>query len=232
MSPSPAAASDGPRDSVRLSLLVGLSPAVEARFHAELSTVTFRSGKVVVEQGERSDQVYFVLSGRLLGQLVSESGREIAFTEILTGSHFGEIAALDGMPRSITVSAIEDSRLGMIGGEAFRRWLQAEPKLALALAGDFAARNRRLTERIFGLVTHDVESRVRVFLSRLAQDTGELKQGGVLRKAPSHDEIATFVGANREAVSRAIARLTAEGTLESGRRKIVIRDVDALLSDL
>lgn len=219
-------------DLPRLALLAGLDPAVSAAFCLDLAPVTARPGQVLIEQGEVSDQVYFVFSGRLLGQLVSENGREIAFAEILPGSQFGEIAALDGLPRSITVSAVEDCRLGVIAGAAFRRWCEAEPALALALARDLAARNRRLTERIFGLVAHDVETRVRLFLSRLAQAAGELKTGGVVRGAPSHDEIATFVGANREAVSRAIARLAAAGALDSGRRRIVIRDVEALMNGL
>jgi CRP-like cAMP-binding protein len=232
MIPRPAADPVGPHDAQQFSLRAGLSDAVVARFRAELFTIAVRPGQIVVDQGERSDQVYFVLSGRLIGQLVSENGREIAFTEIVVGSQFGEIAALDGMPRSITVSAIDDCRLGVLSGAAFMRWLQAEPELSLALARDLAARNRRLTERIFGLVAHDVEARVREFLSQLAQRAGELKPGGILRGAPSHEEIATFVGANREAVSRVIARLAAEGTLESGRRRIVIKDVDALLPSL
>jgi CRP-like cAMP-binding protein len=227
-----AADPDGGLKAVPFDLLSDLSPQAHADFRKELSWFTVNPGRIVIEQGERSDQVYFVLSGRLLGQLVSENGREIAFTEIRAGSHFGELAALDGHPRSITVSAIEEAQLGRIGGSAFRRWLQAEPTLALALARDLAARNRRLTERIFGLVAHDVEKRVRAFLTRMAQGAGELKPGGVLRSAPTHDEMATFVGANREAVSRVIARLSAEGVVESGRRRIVIHDVDALLDGL
>ncbi|MCU0826888.1 MAG: Crp/Fnr family transcriptional regulator [Tabrizicola sp.] len=223
---------DGARHAVRFALLSDLSPQAHADFRKELSWLAVRPGQVVIEQGERSDQVYFVSSGRLLGQLVSENGREIAFTEIRAGSHFGELAALDGQPRSITVSAIDEAHLGRVGGAAFQRWLRAEPALALALARDLAARNRRLTERIFGLVAHDVEKRVRAFLTRMAQGVGELKPGGVLRSAPSHDEIATFVGANREAVSRVIARLAAEGVIESGRRRIVIQSVDALLDGI
>jgi CRP-like cAMP-binding protein len=97
---------------------------------------------------------------------------------------------------------------------------------------DLAERNRRLTERIFALVAHDVDKRVRALLSRLAQRAGQLKPGGVLSPAPTHHAMAAYVGANREAVSRVIARLAADGVIETGRRRIAFRDIDALLRGL
>ncbi|MGC9368764.1 MAG: Crp/Fnr family transcriptional regulator [Paracoccaceae bacterium] len=225
---APAPAPDLPS----LSLLSGLDAATRAAFAADLQPISMQPGQVVVEQGDRSDDVYVVFSGRLLGVLLSTEGKEIAFAEIGPGQYFGEITALDGRERSITVSAATKSRLGVMRAVAFRRWMAREPRIAQNLALDLAERNRRLTERIFALVAHDVDKRVRALLSRLAQRAGQLKPGGVLSPAPTHHAMAAYVGANREAVSRVIARLAADGVIETGRRRIAFRDIDALLRGL
>ena len=219
-------------DLPSLSLLSGLDAATRAEFAADLQSILIQPGQIVVEQGDRSDDVYVVLSGRLLGLLLSAGGKEIAFAEIGPGQYFGELTALDGRERSITVSAATRSRLGVMRAVAFRGWMTREPRIAQNLAFELAERNRRLTERIFDLVVHDVDTRVRVLLSGLAQRAEQLKPGGVLSPAPTHHAMATYVGANREAVSRVIARLAADGVIETGRRKIAFRDIDALLKGL
>ncbi|TMV67578.1 Crp/Fnr family transcriptional regulator, partial [Thioclava sp. BHET1] len=171
-------------------------------------------------------------SGQLLGLLLSDTGREITFAEIPTGHYFGELSALDGLPRAITISAVTTARLGVMSAPQFRLWMAREPRIALNVARELAHRNRLMTERIFGLVVHNVDQRVRVLLSRLAQANGQLRRGGVLYPAPTHDALASYVGANREAVSRVLARLSAEGIIGTGRRRITFLDIEALLAGL
>lgn len=220
-----------PNPVAHFSLLAGLSPHELASFLSELRKVRVVAGQIVIIQNDLTNQVFF--SGRLHGQLTSENGRGISFTQISAGNYFGELAALDDSPRSITVSAIEKSQLGVMSGRVFRRWLTRRvPALPLALVSDLAVRNRQLTERIHGLVAHDVDKRVRSYLARLALNSGAFNVGGVLERSPSNEEIVTFVGANREAVSRVISRLACEGILESGRRRIIIRNVDAMLAGI
>lgn len=215
-----------------VSLLAGLDESTRTAFAESLHLILVRPGQIVVEQGEYTDDLYIVFGGRLLGLLLSADGKEVAFSEIGKGSYFGELAALDGHARSITVSALVESQLGLMRSAVFRGWMARDPRIAFNLATDLAKRNRVLTERIFGLVVHDVDKRVRVLLSRLAQSAGQLKPGGVLKPAPTHDAMATYVGANREAVSRAIARLTSPGMIAAGRREITFRNIDGLLKGL
>ena len=216
----------------QLALLAGLDAETVRRFAADLHPMRFAPGQIVVEQGDPSSDVYFVFSGRLLGLLMSAEGKEVAFTDIGPGRYFGEIAALDGRPRSLTISAVAECRLGRIDAGSFRAWMDRAPVIARNLALTLAERNRVLSERIYGLVVHDVDKRVRILLSRLAQSRGELRPGGRLQPAPTRDEMATYVGANREAVSRAFARLSAEGVIETGRQTVVFRDIGALLDGL
>src|SRR5690349_25156073 len=87
-----------PRDLARISLFRGLEPETHARFATEVTALLVQPGEVVIEQGDLSTDVYLVLSGGLIGVLLSEAGKEIAFTEISAGSYFGELAALDSRP--------------------------------------------------------------------------------------------------------------------------------------
>lgn len=216
-------------DLAGVSLFAGLSVASRRRIAGELRLLSVEAGQIVLAQGEPSRDVYVVLSGGLVGLLLSESGKEVSFSEIGAGSYFGEIAALDGRPRSITISAVVQSRLGRLSGEALRRWMQAEPTVAINLAADLAERIRILTDQTFGLVVHDVDTRVRILLSHLAQSRNQLVANGVIAPAPTHEAMARRIGANREAVSRVISRLVREGTIEASRQRIVLRNVAAIL---
>ncbi|WP_243721886.1 Crp/Fnr family transcriptional regulator [Meridianimarinicoccus aquatilis] len=189
-------------------------------------------GRIIVEQGEESRDFYVVLSGGVIGLLITEGGRQVSFTEMGAGRYFGELSALDGSPRSITVSASERSRIARLNNDAFQDWLEREPRILRNIAIDLAARTRVLNERVIGLIVHDVETRVRMLLVRLAQEREQLIPEGVIHPAPTHEQMATYVGANREAVSRVVARLSKEGVITSKRQKVIIHRVGDLLEGL
>ena len=189
-------------------------------------------GSIIIEEGEESQDVYFVFSGRLAGVLMSEEGKEVAFADIGPGSHFGEMSALDGEPRSLTISARTEAELGRVDGKTFVQWMVTDPIIASNVARAFARWTRQLNKRLFGLVVYDVGVRVRLLLSRLAQAQGELKPRGRLKPAPTRDDMANYVGANREAVSRVMAQLARDGIITTGRQEVCFLDVDQLLDGL
>ncbi|MCE8510435.1 Crp/Fnr family transcriptional regulator [Ruegeria pomeroyi] len=215
-----------------VSLLAGLETEVLAEFADDLELVTVYTGQTVMEQGETSTEMYVVVRGRLVGLLLSPNGKEVAFTEITSGRYFGELSALDGRPRSLTISAAETTVLARMPAQRLLDWMAREPRLAHNLAIDLAERNRALTERVFGLVVHDVDKRVRALLIQQAQAAQQLKPGGVLDPSPTHDVIANYIGATREAVSRVMARLAAAGVIETGRRRLEIADIEQLFEGL
>ncbi|WP_245706501.1 Crp/Fnr family transcriptional regulator [Ruegeria marina] len=216
----------------QVSLLSGLESEQIRRFGDDLEPVTVHTGQTVVEQGETSNEMYVVLSGRLVGLLLSPNGKEVAFTEITAGRYFGELSALDNRPRSLTISAVETTELGRMPAVKLLEWMAEVPRLSRNLAIDLAERNRVLTERVFGLVVHDVDKRVRALLIQQAQEAQQLKPGGALDPSPTHDQIANYIGATREAVSRVLARLSASGVIETGRRRLEILDIEQLFEGL
>lgn len=215
-----------------MPLFQGVSAENLAMIAKDFQEVRVAEGRIVVEQGEASRDFYVVLEGGLIGLLITEGGRQVSFTEIGSGQYFGELSALDGSPRSITVSASEPSKLGRLGVEAFQKWLELEPRILRNLAVDLARRTRTMNDRIIGLIVHDVETRVRMLLVRLAQEREQLIPDGVIQPAPTHEAMATFVGANREAVSRVVARLNKNGIITAKRQKVVIKQVNRLLEGI
>lgn len=211
-----------------LPLFQGLSQTALDRVRSDFVPRRLRAGDTLFQKDDPGDGVYLLLSGQLNGHVISATGRELVLTTILPVRLFGELAVLDDLPRSLTISAVTDSRLLHMSDRRFRKTLETEPRVALNLATELGRRNRTLNARVFGLFTHDVETRLCELLLGMAQEAGQRHPGGVLDAAPTHEAIAAQIGANREAVSRAMSRLTGLGLIEASRRRIVLRDIEAL----
>lgn len=225
----PSASLDRTVALAKNSLCIGLDMEIVAKISAQIQVTKALPGHVIFHHGDTNDDVYLLLEGTVIGQLVAESGREIVFTEMSAGTFFGELAALDGAPRSVTLSAKDEVVLGRLTGKQFTSLLTENSGLAINLATELGRRVRRMNERMFGLVVHDVGTRVRLHLMRLAQEQGKLIDNAVLEPVPTHEEIATYIGANREAVSRAITRLNRSGLIKASRKNILIKDCSGLL---
>ncbi|WP_106746233.1 Crp/Fnr family transcriptional regulator [Yoonia maritima] len=211
------------------SLFSGISDDELSVIAQKMDVIAAPRGRLVMQHGDFTSETYFLISGGVIGQLVADNGREILFTEIAVGGYFGELAALDGAARSITISASADCVFAKLSGAKFREILLAHPQTAVNLATDLGAQLRGMNERVFDLVVHSVETRVSIRLMQLAQAQEQLIQGGVINDAPTREGMANFVGSNREAVSRAIARLNKAGIIETMHKKVVILDLDRLL---
>ena len=91
---------------------------------------------------------------------------------------------------------------------------------------------RRLTERLYQANLFTVEQRVRSYLVRLALEAGEMNPGGSILDAPTHSEIANWVGSNREVVSRVMSGLKKSGIINTKRKHITLLEPDLLLKAL
>ncbi|MEV8466034.1 Crp/Fnr family transcriptional regulator [Fluviibacterium sp. DFM31] len=217
---------------VEFSLLKNLAPQDARAFVARLARMSTRAGTVMTNRGERPDYLYFVFKGKLTAFVASRQGREIILDRLEPGDVFGELSVLDGGSRVRSVRCETNCDLGRIPTEEFDRWLRAHPvamrEVTIALAG----RMRDMSDRLFEFAFHDVETRVRHFLVRCLIQQGSLHNGAVLDPAPSHLTIANCIGANREAISRALSRLARAGVLTTGRQRIEVLDVHLLETGL
>ena len=171
-----------------------------------------------------TDDVFFILEGTVRITSLTPAGREIIFSDLSAGDMFGEFAAIDGLPRSATVTALTDCMLARMPAAGFET-LRTNGTVATRLVEALVAKIRRMSERVFEVSALAVRERVRRELLRLAVDGQRFGNSVVIRPAPTHYEIAARIGSHREAVTREFNRLEGEHLLEIRRRLIRIVDI-------
>jgi CRP-like cAMP-binding protein len=220
--------SGGSFRSTELQLLKHVPDALRAEIAPRLRVIRAPKGRTLVEKGSRSKDVFFLLEGRAKVLLYSSSGREVCVHNIGPGDTFGDIAVLDGEPRSASIMAASELRVAVMRAKDFMTCLESSPAAGLWLARNLASGVRRLTEQVFELSALNVQARIHCELLRLAQG-GERRNGGIeVRPAPTHAELASRIGTHREAVTREMRVLSDGGIIRYGRRSLVIVDLARL----
>lgn len=190
-------------------------------------TIHVRKGQVLSAVGLTANEVYLVVDGGLCVSLVSAQGRETVLRAIGPDEIFGELAAIDGEPRSANVVASINSSLIAIPGKTFLAMIEQEPVLSLWLARYLAHQVRYLTNRIYELSTMAVGARLQAELLRLAE-VPDSKGGASILRLPTQTELAARIGTNRETVTREFSHLVREKLIIKEGRRIVIPSVSKL----
>lgn len=183
----------------------------------------------IVAHGDRSTDVYFVVSGQVRATIFSVSGKEVTFRDIGPGEMFGDLSAIDGEPRSASVITLADSLILLMPGEAFIKVLHNHPEICLATLKDLAYLVRLLTERIVEMSTLGVKNRIHAELLRLAQRGKSENNTVVISPIPTHANIASRVSTHREAVTRELNDLAQSGLLERQSGTLIIKDMKRLV---
>lgn len=176
---------------------------------------------VVLHAGDRTDNIYLVLSGELEVQMSDLEGRGVILSRLGPGEMFGEMGAIDEHPRSATVMAIKPCDLVVIAKEDFKRCLAANIDIALYIIHSLIKRLRLADRKIESLALIDVFGRV----ARLLLDMAEIRDGRkVVARHITRQEIARTIGASREMVSRVMRDLHLQGLIEETDGCIWLRD--------
>lgn len=189
---------------------------------AEHGTVrNYPKNTVMIHEGDRSDSLYVILSGKVKVYSSDEDGKEVILNIQGPGECFGELALIDAAPRSASVMTMEPSRISVISRADFERCLAENSGIALELIRSLAQRVRSLTESVKSLALLDVYGRVARTLLDMASEEG----GGqlVVRQRLTHQDIANMVGASREMVSRIMKDLVNGGYIHVKDKVITIQ---------
>jgi CRP-like cAMP-binding protein len=191
---------------------------------------SWRPGELLFQRGDAGDGIYAVVSGRVRIILTGRDGSEVLVRALQQGDVFGELAALDGSPRSADAIAETDVRALHIAADRFRDWMEARPRVMLLMLGQLAYRLRTTNEQVAELGLLDVATRIAV---RLKQRFEEDAEGGRLppgvRVRINQAEMAAELGITRESVNKHLARLKARGIVDIDRG--VVRLIDAAALD-
>lgn len=198
---------------------------VAIRGFAELTRERkFSKGAMIVAEGDAGDALFVVRSGEVKVVLAGEDGRDVILNVLNVGDHFGELALIDGRPRSAHVIATQASSLLMLSRTDFRRQVEQNPQVAWGLMVELSRRLRQADGTIGSLVLLDVPGRV----AKVLLEHATPGEPATLVKQLTHQTIAQMIGASRETVSRAMAEFQEKGLIAVQRRIVTITDRGAL----
>lgn len=188
----------------------------------------YAADQQIISHLDVSTDVFLVIEGMVRVIVYSPAGKEVTFRDIAAGEYFGELAAIDGLPRSATVAALTNSLVASLSAETFWEILRCYPGVATSVMKRLASSVRALTERVFEFSALAVRNRVHAELLRLARDHMVGDNAAIIRPAPTHAELASRISTHREAVTRELNQLSREGLVERQAGALAIHDVERL----
>ncbi|HCL30922.1 MAG TPA: Crp/Fnr family transcriptional regulator [Candidatus Latescibacteria bacterium] len=200
-------------------------PELEALAELTFSR-TFDRSQFIILAEESGDTLFIIRSGQVKVSLIHEDGKEFILSLLEEGEVFGELSLLDDRPRSANVTAMMKTELMMLKRSDFLRLVERVPQIAISLLEELASRLRRTDDQVEGLALLDVHHRVAKTLLRMAEDGGQTSPEGILiRRRPTHQQLANMSGTTRETVTRALKQLQDEGYIRiSGRQILILAD--------
>jgi CRP/FNR family cyclic AMP-dependent transcriptional regulator len=184
-------------------------------------TKTFPRNTIVVNEGDISNSLYVIISGKVKVYLSDEEGKEIVINTHGPGEYFGELALFDNQTRSASVITAEKTCLSIISKGAFENSVDRHPQIALKVIRGLVRRLRGATENVKSLALMDVYGRVARLLLQLAEE-----RDGVLsiEEKLTQQDIADRVGSSREMISRILKDLKIGGYIDVQDKQITISE--------
>jgi CRP-like cAMP-binding protein len=226
--PSPAAPREGSSSDLlgRTELFAGLQGAELDRLAQRAATRPVRRGEVVFGQGDPGDALFVVVAGLVKVFVTSAEGEEMVLVTLGPNETFGELALVDGAPRSASAQAVEPTTLLVLGRTALLDVLREQPRITEAMLHALGALVRRLTDQAADLVFLDLHGRVAKLICALREQQGG---GDTLDLHFTQAELASMVGGSRQSVNQILRAFETAGFLEVHGRRVVIRRPELLL---
>jgi CRP/FNR family transcriptional regulator, cyclic AMP receptor protein len=211
----------------RNSLFRGLAAATLERVVQLATRRTYEEGATIFLRGDPGDSLFGVMTGRVRISASRAGGKEVFLNIMEPGDAFGEIALLDGSPRSATATAMARSELMVLRREPFFDLLRAEPQLATHLIQLLCKRVRWTAEQMEDSALLNPPARLAKRLLTLASIHGRETPEGT-RLALSQEELAQFLGLSRQMVNQHLQTWRGKGWIVLGRGSVTLVEARAL----
>lgn len=188
----------------------------------------FRRGETIFHQGDPGDSLHIVSSGAVKIVLPSIEGEEAIIATLRSGDFFGELALLDGAPRSATAVALESSETWTLSRDLLLAALDRDPSLRDSLLAGLARELRRLTGHVEELHFLDLAGRLASRLARLAREAEPDANNVRLDWPYTQSDLASMIGGTRQSVNKLLSGLVDRGLVIIEKDTLVIPDVSAL----
>jgi CRP/FNR family transcriptional regulator, cyclic AMP receptor protein len=209
----------------RHSLFGQLPPAVIEHLGADMKRRRLRRGSVIFAKGEPGTGLMAVLAGAVKISVLSADGREIVLNIMREGDVFGEIALLDGHPRTADATAMMDSELMVVERRDFIPFLRSHPDLTIQVIEILCSRLRRTTEQVREITSRNLPTRLARALLHL---TADVERPAGRRVAITQHEISQIIGRSRESTNKQLRSWAKDGLIRLERGAVSVLDRDKL----
>jgi len=193
----------------------------------ELSAVArkraYRQGEIIFHRDDPGQVLYIIKEGKVKISLTSPDGQEVSLTVMGAGECFGELAILDGEPRSTDAVALERVEGYTLQRQDFINVVMSHPKIAVQVMKVISQRLRQADQQIEDLLFLDVYGRVAKKLLELSEMHGvSTSQGIRIELRLTQSELASMVGASRESVNKVMGYFTDKRYIMTDKHKITL----------
>ena len=165
--------------------------------------------------------------------LGGSEGKEVVLALFGPGEFFGELALLDGEPRSADAVVTTAAELLILVREDFLRFLRDMPGVAVNMLASLSRRLRRTDRLVHDAAFSDVRTRVARLLVELAETRGKPGEGGiVIGPRLTQGDLAGMVGATRESINKCLRYYSAQGLVRHERGRIVVSSIERLRAQI
>ncbi len=187
------------------------------------TTKVFPKDAIILREEESGSAMFVILKGKVKVSRDSAEGKEVILTILNDTDFFGEMAILDGLTRSATITAMEDTNLFIIERDQFLNLLKEHPEVSINLLQELTRRLRSADMKIKALSLKDAEGKVATVIVQLAEEVGKIRQGIVeIEKLPLQQDLANMAGTSRETISRTLHSFAKKGMVELEGSKLRI----------
>jgi CRP/FNR family transcriptional regulator/CRP/FNR family cyclic AMP-dependent transcriptional regulator len=208
--------------------LLARLPGPELRALASHGRVhSYPAGTFIFREGDAGDSLHILIEGQVRVAVLSPSGEEVSIALLGPGEFVGDLALLDGRPRSASAIASGPTKTLVVTRRDFRQWLGERPAAALALLEALSLRVRRTDEALADIAVLDLPHRLAKRLLSLAADASN--DGAARPKLRiTQSELASMLGLSRESVNKQLNQFARRGWIELGRGTVTVLDAEAL----
>ncbi len=186
---------------------------------------TFKKGQLVFHQGDIAQSLFVMIEGLIKVYVTSEDGDEMVLVTLHPPDVFGEIALIDGHPRSASAETLEPTTVLELGRAPFLELVRESPSMTESLLLSLGAVLRRLTEQASDLVFLDLHGRVAKLLVGMADSHGSGNEDVEFDLELTQTDLANMVGGSRQSVNQILRSFERRGYLHMQGRKFVIKNL-------
>lgn len=183
---------------------------------------TLKPAEVLFKEGDVGDEMYLIKSGRIK---ISKGGGDIEKTLafLKEGDFFGEMAVIDGSPRSATAVAVEETKLVIIDKASFTAQVKKNPLIEYIIE-TLIKRLRTADEQIKFLLIKNEERRVvAMLLTKVKEDSVQTDKGILIKTPFSYDFFGNLVGINEERAKEIFGRIEGSGLIKIEGDKLYVK---------